>query len=302
MLKGHVFSKQLFGNPIFALFINTFLNGTNGISSNFKNAMALSYSGSIVTVQSGAVCIQGRFLEEDTSTSISAGVENAFCKLVIEVDLDKQNTENDFQQGAYKIIKGANNYVNLTQNNIVKNNSGIYQYELARFKTSSSGITEFKDMRTFLDFTSIYNKITEEYREALSELEKELASVIDGSSYLLKSGGTMNGDINMQNNNIKFSTGPIEWKENNFGDKFRVIPDFSGTDDSNVFKVQGAVGATGTDPDFYDLATISAKSGNMELKGSMNAKGGFIGDVKGNITGNCSGSSGSCTRKCSNSY
>ena len=29
MLKGHVFSKQLFGNPIFALFINKFLNGTD---------------------------------------------------------------------------------------------------------------------------------------------------------------------------------------------------------------------------------------------------------------------------------
>lgn len=36
MLKGHVFSKQLFGNPIFALFINTFLNGINGVSNNYK--------------------------------------------------------------------------------------------------------------------------------------------------------------------------------------------------------------------------------------------------------------------------
>ena len=35
MLKGHVFAKQIFGNQIFALFINTFLNGKNGISNNY---------------------------------------------------------------------------------------------------------------------------------------------------------------------------------------------------------------------------------------------------------------------------
>ena len=57
MLKGHVFSKQLFGHPIFALFINTFLNGENGISDNYKNGMAITYNTSTVTVQSGAICI-----------------------------------------------------------------------------------------------------------------------------------------------------------------------------------------------------------------------------------------------------
>ena len=66
MLKGHVFAKQLFGNSIFALFINTFLNGKNGISKDYKNAMAITYSGSTINVDSGAICIQGRFLEEDT--------------------------------------------------------------------------------------------------------------------------------------------------------------------------------------------------------------------------------------------
>lgn len=195
MLKGHVFSKQLFGNPIFALFINTFLNGTDGVSNNYKNGMALSYSGSTVTVQSGAVCIQGRFLEEDTSTTIAAGTENAYCKLVIEIDLDKQNTESDFQQGAYKIIKGSSSYPTLTQTEVVKNNAGIYQYELARFRTSANGITDFSDRRTYLDLPSIYNSITEDYRMVLEQLEQELSNVQDGSAYLLKSGGTIDGNL-----------------------------------------------------------------------------------------------------------
>lgn len=200
MLKGHVFKEQIFGNQIFALFINTFLNGQNGVSNNYKNGMQVTHNGNTLTVQSGAVCVQGRFLEEDTSTDISAGTDSSYCKLVIEIDLDKQNTESQLSQASYKIVKSSSGYPNLTQNDIVKNNAGIYQYELARFKTSSSGITEFQDMRTFLDFDSIYSAIQTQFQSVLAELEEELESVKDGSAYLLKSGGTANGDFTFGGN------------------------------------------------------------------------------------------------------
>lgn len=200
MLKGHVFKQQIFGNQIFALFINTFLNGQNGISNNYKNGMAITYNGSTLTVQSGAVCIQGRFLEEDTSTDISAGTDTAYCKLVIEIDLDKQNSEEQFAQGTYKIIKGTSDYPAITQTEIVKNNSGIYQYELARFKTNSSGIIDFQDMRTFLDFDSIYGAIQKEYRTLLEQLKQELSNVENGSAYLLKNNiAIIGGNITLSN-------------------------------------------------------------------------------------------------------
>ena len=187
MLKGHVFKEQIFGNQIFALFINTFLNGKNGVIKDYKNGMAITYSGNNVTVQSGVVCIQGRFLEEDTDTEIAAGTETVFCKLIIEIDLSQQNTEEQLKQASYKIIKSASGYPSLTQTDIVNNNTGIYQFELARFKTSASGISDFRDMRTYLDFISIYAGITEEFREVLSKLEEELAGVEDGSAFVLKS-------------------------------------------------------------------------------------------------------------------
>ncbi len=187
MLKGHVFSEQLFKSQIFALFINTFLEGKNGVSNNYKNAMAVTYSGSNVTIGSGAVCIQGRFLEEDNTTTLSAGTDTMYCKLVIEIDLDKTNTASDFQQACYKIVKSAGGYPNLTQTNIVKNNAGVYQYELARFKTSSNGITDFEDKRTFLDFESIYSAMQTEYRSILEDLEEELQEARDESLYALKS-------------------------------------------------------------------------------------------------------------------
>ena len=186
MLKGHVFKEQRFGNQIFALFINTFLNGKNGIHNGYKNSMTMNINDTTITINSGVVCVQGRFLEEDTQTPIVVGTDTAFCKLVLEIDLDKQNTESEFNQASYKIIKGLSDYPELTQNDIINNNEGIYQYELARFKTNINGITEFQDKRTFLDFESIY-----------AEIEKHIQDIDEGSIYALKE--ILNGTVLYEN-------------------------------------------------------------------------------------------------------
>lgn len=186
MLKGHVFKEQIFESQIFAYFIDTFLNGQCGIG-DFGNKMQVTYSGSNVTVQDGITCVKGRFIEEDSSKTLNAGTDTAFCRLVIEIDLSKENTEENLNQVSYKIIKGASDYPALTQTDIVRNNAGVYQFELASFKTSLAGIANFEDKRTYLDFKSIYNTIQIEFREVLQELESELAGVEDGSAYVLKS-------------------------------------------------------------------------------------------------------------------
>lgn len=186
MLKGHVFKNQIFGNQIFALFMDTFLNQKCGVLGNYSDKMQVTYNGDTLTVSSGCVCVRGRFLEEDTNTEIAAGTDTAFCKLVIEIDLDRENTPESLAQASYKIVRSANNYPTLTQTDIVANNSGIYQFELAQFKTGVSGITNFVDKRTYLDFNSIYSEIASEYRAILEELRRELENVEDGSAYLLK--------------------------------------------------------------------------------------------------------------------
>lgn len=176
MLKGHVFEKQLFGNPIFAVFVNSFLAGENGIINGFGNAMQVSVSGFDLTIQSGVCCIQGRFLQEDTSSTITAGSTPAYARLVLEVDLDKINTEEDFQQGYYKIITNPSDYPAPTQTDIVNNVSGVYQFQLGKFQITSNGIANYVDERTYLDFNSIYGEI----REIIQGIE-------DGSSYVLQS-------------------------------------------------------------------------------------------------------------------
>lgn len=176
MLKGQVFKEQIFENQIFAVFINTFLNGKNGIVNGYKNSMAVSAGTNSVTVQNGVICIQGRFLEEDTYTTLSAPTETAYCSLVVEINLDNINTDIDFTQGYYKILKNANDYPVLTQDDIVNTNSGIYQYEIARFRTSLNGISDFVDLRSYIDYQSLYE-----------EIQRKLNEVEDGSIYVLQS-------------------------------------------------------------------------------------------------------------------
>ena len=99
MLEGQVFKGQTFENQVFAVFINTFLDGHNGIIKNYKNSMKVTAGNNSVTINSGAICIQGRFLEEDAETTINVASNTAFCKLIIEIDLDKENTDTEFKQG-----------------------------------------------------------------------------------------------------------------------------------------------------------------------------------------------------------
>lgn len=98
-------------------------------------------------------------------------------------------------------------------------------------------------------------------------------------NYLPLNGGNMTGNINFLNGNNM----GIYWKENGYGDKFKICPAFSGSNDENLLKIQGAVGDAGTDPSLYDLVTISGKSGNVKIKGNVQAST-FTGNLNGNAS------------------
>ena len=60
----------------------------------------------------------------------------------------------------------------------------------------------------------------------------------------------------------------IYWKENGHGDKFKIVPSFSGGGDNNVLFIKGVTGGAGTNPTSYnDLFKIAAASGNYSFKG-----------------------------------
>lgn len=99
----------------------------------------------------------------------------------------------------------------------------------------------------------------------LNEIENEL------STKMAKAGGAISGTVNMADNKITFSdNGNIEFKENGYGNKFRIIPDFSGEGDENKLLIQGITGGEGEDSnDWVTLAHITAQNGNIFINGTL---------------------------------
>lgn len=65
------------------------------------------------------------------------------------------------------------------------------------------------------------------------------------------------------------TNGKIEWEETGYGDKFMIVPSFTGADDANKLLIKGAVGGANTDPAYQDLVEITAKNGNVKIKGDF---------------------------------
>ena len=198
MLKGHVFDLQTFTSNAFALFIDKFLNKQSGVATG----CTLSNTNNSVTIADGYFVIRGRFLQVISGVTINNISTDGYYKLICEVDLSKTNTVDDLNQAEIKTVYNASSYPSLTQQDITEGNGTVYQYEFARFKVESGSITDFTDKRTFVDFTTIYDVIQNEAQGVLDDIEQALQNVLDGSAYLLKSGGISNGDFTFNGNII----------------------------------------------------------------------------------------------------
>lgn len=217
MLRGHVFKFQTFANEVFAHFINTFLQGNMGVTKG----CALSNTTDSVSIGTGYFCIYGRFLEIIGTETISDITNTGYYRLVCEIDLSKVNTTSTLNQAQIKIIRGQSAYPTLTQDNL-DNGEDVYQYEFARFKVTENGITEFTDARTFLDFSSIYTQISNDFTTLfdtksdaadalLQDIQDELASIEDRSGLITKNGGIITGDLevlgSLETDTLKNSNG-----------------------------------------------------------------------------------------------
>lgn len=179
MLKGHVFNLQTFTSEAFALFIDKFLNGRSGVATGCE----LSNTSNSATIGEGYFVVRGRFLQIISGETVSSITANGYYSLICEIDLSKTNTADTLNQATIKTIYNTSAYPSLTQQDITANGT-IYQYEFARFKVENGSITDFTDRRTYLNFETLYDLF-----------EQELANLENQSNVLLKSGGTINGDL-----------------------------------------------------------------------------------------------------------
>jgi len=154
MLKGENYASQLYENWSNRLAINTFLKGVCGVIKDFDNELEVTASGSNIYVDSGVAIIKGGIVRNTTSATLPVQLEaNQYCIVVLEIDLTQINTNDNFNQGALKILTNSGSYPELTQQNIeLTPSSGTYQFELARFTTNTTEIQNLTDKRKFLDY------------------------------------------------------------------------------------------------------------------------------------------------------
>ncbi len=182
MIRGYVFANQLASNEIDSMIYRKMLNYNDGV---FRG-MELSHTSTTITVQDGLIMMAGRPVGIIGNEKVTVGTDNAFCKLVLEIDLTKEATESTFEQVSLKVIKSTSSYPDVTQNDM-DNGGTLYQVELAKFKTSINGIIDFVDTRKFLDFEGIWETLIKKSDAKIKEINQKLAEVENGSAYVLKS-------------------------------------------------------------------------------------------------------------------
>ena len=122
MILGQTYDEQLFDSEMFRLFIDTFVDKENGIINNYKQSCSISNTNSTITVADGAFLLQGGMIQIQGNETVDVDLDNNCCVLVFEIDLEEENTETEFNQGKFKVIKGtAGTYPVLQQDDIVNN-------------------------------------------------------------------------------------------------------------------------------------------------------------------------------------
>lgn len=197
MIIGYTFDGVSYPAAPFAQMIDELLDHNEGVI----NGIELSNTTTKITIGDGRLIIKGRAFEikggEEVEVTATQSGE-LYCILVAEIDLSKESSDSSFKQVELKYIASASNYPTLTQQDInnTASENGIYQFELARFKNSVSGLKNFEDTRTFLSLDGIFTNTNIKTGALINDIQQELVNVKDGSAYFLKATQLTNQDLN----------------------------------------------------------------------------------------------------------
>ena len=134
MIRGVTFSEQVFRSEDFAHFQNFCLRECNGITKGCE----ITNNGSNVTIGKGYFFVHGRLVNiEDAEVVESSQFKSGYNRIVFEIDLSKENTVAEFNQGAIKVL----NTTALTQEDL-DNGGNVYQYPICHF-TWGGSISDF---------------------------------------------------------------------------------------------------------------------------------------------------------------
>lgn len=174
MVNGITFSEQLITSENFAHFMYTFLNHANGVTKG----CAISNANGKVYVQKGYFIVFGRMVqiigtEEIASPDVVSG--QLYCKVVFEIDLSKENTAEEFIQGAFKTLTSTTGYPSVKQEDL--DDAGkVYQMPWCQYIKQAGSIKDFRDLREILDLNSIWSAISSQNTQYKGEFDDYFAA------------------------------------------------------------------------------------------------------------------------------
>ncbi len=209
MIKGHTYDEQVYDSYAHRMLNRAFMDNKSGIVRDQGSACEVTYTARNLTVSDGYIIVQGGITEINSDETLELELDDSYCRLVYEIDMTKTNDDTNFNQGSLKIIKSSSDYPTLIQNTLTKN-SGIYQFELAQFKASLSGISNFIDKRSYID-----------YGDTLEWIKDELGT--SDTTYSNTQTYSLN-DIVIYNNKTYKCIIPINIPENFDSTKWELVP------------------------------------------------------------------------------
>lgn len=149
MIRGITFSEQMFYSADFAHFQHFWLNRQSGITKG----CSITNTSTNVTIGKGYFIVHGRLLNVEVAEVIGSayGFETGYNRIVYEIDLSKNNTVTEFNQGSIKVLHSEA----LTQQDL-DNGGTVYQYPLCHFQWSGTGIASFVVEAAELDWENAF--------------------------------------------------------------------------------------------------------------------------------------------------
>lgn len=149
MIRGITFNEQMFYSADFAHFQHFWLNQQSGITKGCE----ITNTTTNVNIDKGYFIVHGRLLNVEAAEVIgsSYGFEEGYNRIVYEIDLSKDNTPTEFNQGAIKVLHTES----LTQQDLDAGGT-LYQYPICHFQWSDSGIASFVVDAESLDWENAF--------------------------------------------------------------------------------------------------------------------------------------------------
>jgi len=140
-VRGITFSKQTVSSSDDSHIYGIFLKARKGRSEGLEMTFGIDD----IYIAKGRFFAANRMIEVSSMETVTTPVVTTgtlYCRLVFEIDMSVTNTNNEFNQGAFKVLTAPADYPEIVQEDIAAGGN-IYQLPFATFTKSMNGIGNF---------------------------------------------------------------------------------------------------------------------------------------------------------------